>query len=126
MAAIPQSSQRAQPAIGRTGGASRAAVRGDRAPAARVRWDRVGRVAMLFALIVLLYLAISPIRSLIAEWHLSAVRRAQLAAQQQRAAQLASEERALALPGARGLEARNLGLVRRGERSYVVNGLPDN
>ncbi len=81
---------------------------------------------MLFALVVLLYLAISPVRSLIADLHLNAERRAQVAALQRKATALAKEERALAQPSTRETEARNLGLVRAGEHPYVVTGLPDN
>jgi Tfp pilus assembly protein PilX len=81
---------------------------------------------MLFALIILLYLAISPIRSLISDVRISAQRHAQLLALQRRAAALAQQEHALSLPGTRQVEARNLGLVRPGERAYVVYGLPDN
>jgi hypothetical protein len=80
---------------------------------------------MLFALVVLLYLAISPVRSLIADLHLNAERRAQVVLLQQKAAQLADEERALMLPSTRETEARNLGLVRAGEHPYVVSGLPN-
>jgi cell division protein FtsB len=97
-----------------------------RVPASRIRWDRVGRVAMLFTLIALLYLAISPVRSLIADFHLSAQRHAQLAALRRRAAALGAEQRALKLPSTPQIEARNLGLVRAGEHAYVVYGLPDN
>jgi hypothetical protein len=81
---------------------------------------------MLFALVVLLYLAISPVRSLIADLHLTAERRAQVVLLQQKARELAAEERALMLPSTRETEARNLGLVRRGEHPYVVSGLPNN
>jgi hypothetical protein len=81
---------------------------------------------MLFALVVLLYLAISPVRSLIGDLQLSAQRRAQLASLQRTAASLARQERALAMPSTRQTEARNLGLVRPGEHPYVVNGLPNN
>ena len=95
-------------------------------PAARIRWDRVARVAMLFALVVLLYLAISPVRSLIADVHLSAQRQAQLRLLESRSAALTAQERALSAPGTRAVEARNLGLVRPGEREYVVYGVPDN
>ena len=95
-------------------------------PAARIRWDRVGRVAMLLALVVLLYLAISPVRSLITDLHLSSQRRAQLATLERQADALEAQEHALELPSARAIQARNLGLVRRGERSYVLYGLPDN
>jgi hypothetical protein len=81
---------------------------------------------MLFTLIVLLYLAISPVRSLIADFHLSAQRHAQLRQLQVRGAQLASQEHALSQPGTRQIEARNLGLGRPGEHLYVVYGVPDN
>ena len=78
------------------------AARARSRPAARIRWDRVGRVAMLFALVVLLYLAISPVRSLIADLHLAAARRAQVVQLQQKAAALAAEERDLLLLRAHG------------------------
>ncbi len=81
---------------------------------------------MLFALVVLLYLAISPVRSLIADFHLSAQRRAQVVVLERKAAALAAEESNLALASTRETEARNLGLVRAGEHPYVVSGLPNN
>jgi cell division protein FtsB len=96
------------------------------APAARIRWDRVGRVAMLCALLVLLYLAISPVRSLIADVHVSAARSAQLHSLRRQAAALATEQRLLQDPGTPQIEARNLGLVRPGEHEFVVSGLPNN
>ena len=132
MAAVSQPSRRVQPAPGagaRAGAGAGPAERPRRrsqAPAARIRWDRVARVAMLFTLVVLLYLAISPVRSLIADFHLSAQRHAQLGELERRGAALAEQEHALSLPGTRAVEARNLGLVRPGEHLYVVYGLPDN
>jgi hypothetical protein len=81
---------------------------------------------MLFALVVLLYLAISPVRSLLADFHLSGQRHAQVSARQRTASELAAQERALALPSTRETEARNLGLVLPGEHPYVVRGLPNN
>jgi Tfp pilus assembly protein PilX len=81
---------------------------------------------MLFMLVVLLYLAISPVRSLIADFHLSAQRQAQLRQLERQGAALADQEHALSQPGTRSVEARNLGLVRPGEREYVVYGVPDN
>ena len=99
-----------------------------RAPAAstRIRWDRVGRVAMLFALVALLYLAISPVRSLMSDFALSAQRHAQLSSLRRQAAGLAAQQRALGSPGTPQIEARNLGMVRPGEREFVVYGLPNN
>jgi hypothetical protein len=66
------------------------------------------------------------VRSLIADLHTSAQRQAQLVDLRRRGAALAKQERALSLPPTRQIEARNLGLVRRGEHSYVVYNLPDN
>ncbi len=93
---------------------------------ARIRWDRVSRVAMLVVLVALLYLAISPIRSLIAEMHLSAARGAELHQLQRTAHQLASQIHALSQASTAGVQARNLGYVRPGEHSFVIRGLPRN
>jgi cell division protein FtsX len=105
---------------------SPSAKRAPARPAARFRWDRVGRLAMLCALVALLYLAISPVRSLIADLHLSAQRHAQLDALRRQAAELAAQQRALGAPGTSRIEARNLGLVLPGEKPYVIYGLPNN
>ena len=91
---------------------------------ARIRWDRVGRVTMLVVLVALLYLAISPIRSLIGEVHLAAQRGAQLHQLQRTARQLASEIHALSTASTANAEARNLGYVRPGEHEWVISGLP--
>lgn len=93
---------------------------------ARVRWDRVGRVALLFALVVLLYLAISPLRALVADMHRSSQLRAQLQTYQRQHAALVATDHALQQRSTSDAEARNLGLVRPGERSYVVTALPNN
>jgi len=89
-----------------------------------VRWDRVSRIALLFALAVLLYLAISPLRSLVSDLHLEAQKRAQLQALQREHAALIATEHDLQQPSTSDAEARNLGLVRPGEHEYVVSGLP--
>jgi hypothetical protein len=91
-----------------------------------VRWDRVGRVALLFALVVLLYLAISPVRSLISDLDVAAQRRAQLDVLEREHAALVATERALRERSTTDAEARGLGLLRPGEHEYVVNGLPNN
>jgi cell division protein FtsB len=81
---------------------------------------------MLLALALLGYLYISPIRSLVADDHQVAARQAQLHSLERTAKLLRSEELALEQPSTAEREARNLGLVRPGERAYVVTGLPDN
>jgi hypothetical protein len=90
-----------------------------------MRWDRVGRAAMLFVLIVLAYLYISPVRGLLSDLHEAASRHAQVVALERTAGQLRAQEQLLARPSTLEIEARNLGLVRPGEREYVVSGLPN-
>jgi hypothetical protein len=80
---------------------------------------------MLFALLVLLYLAISPVRSLVSDMHLAARREAQLHALERVHASLVLTERGLRASATSDAEARNLGLVRPGEHEYVISGLPD-
>jgi hypothetical protein len=81
---------------------------------------------MLLVLVVLAYLYISPVRSLLADLHAAAGRHGQVVALERTAAQLHAQEQALERPSTVEIEARNLGLVRPGEREYVVSGLPDN
>ena len=81
---------------------------------------------MLLGLCLLLYLAISPVRTLIADVHLSAQRRTQLQELRHRGAALAATERALQSTATADIGARNLGFVRPGEHEYIVSGLPNN
>jgi len=91
-----------------------------------MRWDRVSRAAMLFGLCLLLYLAISPVRTLVADAHLSAQRREQLQQLRKQGAALRATERDLRSTATADLGARNLGFVRPGEHEYIVSGLPNN
>jgi hypothetical protein len=91
-----------------------------------MRWDRVGRAAMLAVLAALVYLYVSPVRGIVADLHESASRHEQVVALERTATALRAQERALERPSTLELEARNLGLVRPGEREYVVKGLPNN
>jgi cell division protein FtsB len=95
-------------------------------PRARVRWDRLGRLAMLFVLAVLLYLYISPVRSLIGAVAESGRRQADVAALTRANRQLRAQRDALGTPAALERDARSLGLVRPGEKAYVIFGLPAN
>ena len=93
--------------------------------AGAIRWDRLGRHALrlLFIGVVLLY--IHPLLSIWSTRQDAGKRRAEVV-------RLAEEKRVLqrritALRGDKALEreARRLGMVRRGERAYVITGLPD-
>ena len=95
-----------------------------RAPAMRVRWDRVGRVGLLivFAVVAALYiqqgLTLLTTHSQAAQ-QLAIVHRL---AQDNRA--LERQQRSLKDPATIERDARALGMVRPGERPYVITGLP--
>jgi len=89
-----------------------------------VRWDRVGRLALLFVLALLLYLYIGPLSSLALTWQASQQRQTRVAELEEVQARLRSRRDELRDPRALEREARQLGMVRPGERSYVVEGLP--
>ena len=89
-----------------------------------IRWDRLGRIALLGTLFVILMLYISPAKHW---WEQSRTANAQ----EQELEDLGRENRglkervrALRDPGALEREARRLGMVRQGERAYVIEGLP--
>ena len=90
----------------------------------RIRWDRLGRIALLAMLAVILLLYASPTKHWIEQ---SGTRSAQKRELKQLSAENATLERkvrALRDPGALEQEARRLGMVRRGERSYVIENPP--
>jgi hypothetical protein len=100
--------------------------RAARRPPTRLRWDRLGRAAMLIVLAILLYLYMSPVRALWSAIHESSRRKADVAALQRANKQLRNQRDALLKPGNLDLQARRLGLVHRGERAYVITNLPNN
>jgi len=103
-----------------------AAVRTMRAPARRtsIRWDRVGRLAMLGTLIVILLLYISPTRHWLQQSSTAKAQRSELNDLERENARLKHRVRSLQDPTALEREARRLGMVRHGERAYVIQGLP--
>jgi cell division protein FtsB len=89
-----------------------------------IRWDRLGRIALLGTLIVILLLYLSPAKHW---WDQSRTARAQdqeLRELTTENKQLKRRVRALNDPGALEHEARRLGMVRQGERAYVIEDLP--
>jgi hypothetical protein len=105
---------------------ARSRSRAVRRPPTRLRWDRLGRAAMLIVLAILLYLYMSPVRALWSAIHDSSRRKADVAALQRANKQLRAQRDAQLTPGSLDLQARRLGLVHRGERAYVITGLPNN
>ncbi|HEX8101678.1 MAG TPA: septum formation initiator family protein [Solirubrobacteraceae bacterium] len=93
-------------------------------PRTRIRWDRIGRIALLGVLAFVLYLYIGPTRNLFATYGESKERRAQVAELRTENAKLRARERELRSRSALEKEARRLGMVKAGEKAYVVEGLP--
>jgi cell division protein FtsB len=89
-----------------------------------IRWDRVGRLALMTTLLVILALYISPAIHWFTQSRTASRQRHELRdlAHEHRA--LVHRARELRNPGAIEREARRLGMVRQGERSFVIEKLP--
>jgi cell division protein FtsB len=92
--------------------------------AAGIRWDRVGRVALLVVLVGLLGLYVGPARSYLSARGEARARSAEVAELRRENRRLRARRAALADPQALEREARRLGMVRPGEKSYVIEHLP--
>ena len=91
---------------------------------AGVRWHRVGRVTLLVVLAGILLLYVGPAASYVETWREAKARQAELRVLQREHARLLARRRALREPRSLVREARALGMVRHGERAFVVEGLP--
>ncbi len=91
--------------------------------APRVRWDRVGRVALLLVGVLLIYLYIGPARTYVATWQEAKAKRAEVVELKRERRTLEQRRRALREPRSLEREARRLGMVRPDEQAYVVHGL---
>ena len=89
-----------------------------------IRWDRVGRIALLAMLGVILLLYLSPTKHWIEQSGTRSAQRTELKQLSAENATLERKVRALRDPGTLEREARRLGMVRRGERSYVIENPP--
>ncbi len=89
-----------------------------------IRWDRVSRVALLIVLAVLMFLYVNPARSYWSTMQEAKHRRAQVAQLKRENEHLRARRAALVSPNALEREARRIGMVRAGERGFVVRNLP--
>ena len=89
-----------------------------------IRWDRLGRVALLGTLVVILLLYISPAKHWWQQSRTAGAQKDELRDLTVENRSLKKRVRALRDPGALEREARRLGMVRQGERAYVIEGLP--
>jgi cell division protein FtsB len=89
-----------------------------------IRWDRVGRFALLTTLVVILLLYLSPAKHWIQQSRTAGAQQDELQDLSAENKELKRRVRALRDPGALEREARRLGMVRQGERAYVIENLP--
>ena len=102
-----------------------AAARASRLPARdKIRWDRISRVALLLVLLGVLALYVNPVRSYWSTWRESKQRGTEVTKLEQENRRLTARKNELRDPRALEREARRLGMVRPGERAFVVEGLP--
>jgi cell division protein FtsB len=101
--------------------APRRSARGRRK--SRIDWDRFGRVALVLVLFVVVVLYVNPISNFLDAWGESRAEQERLADVRAENEQLHQRAAALDAPDAAEREARRIGMVAPGERSYVVRGL---
>ncbi len=89
-----------------------------------IRWDRISRAALLVVLLGLVYLYIGPAIAYVETWKEADSRRAEVQQLKRENERLRERRRALQDPRVLEREARRLGMVKPGERGYIVKGLP--
>ncbi len=89
-----------------------------------IRWDRISRIALLAVLVGILGLYVGPARSYWTARQEMAHRTAEVAQLERENARLRARRAALRNAGTLEREARRLGMLRPGERSYVLKHLP--
>ena len=89
-----------------------------------VRWDRVGRIALLLVLGLVLLLYLGPARTFYSTWQESHAKRDEVRRLAAEHTRLDARRRALRDPRTLEAEARKLGMVLLSERAFVVKGLP--
>jgi cell division protein FtsB len=89
----------------------------------RIRWDRVGRIALVLVLFGVLVSYLNPMVNLLQAWQGSKSSEQQLAQLKQEKVDLQSQLREASSPAMLEREARRLGMVKPGEHAYVVHGL---
>ncbi len=102
----------------------RAARRPAARPLAGVRWERLGRVALVVVVGGILLLYVGPLISYVQTWQESKTKRADLHALERENARLVARRRELREPASLERAARGMGMVRQGERAFVIENLP--
>jgi cell division protein FtsB len=91
----------------------------------RVRWDKVGRLALVLVLFGVLVSYLNPVVNLVDAWRDSKASEERLVELKTENQRLEHQVKAAGTPLVLEREARKLGMVRPGEDAYVVRGLGD-
>jgi cell division protein FtsB len=89
-----------------------------------IRWDRVGRYALLGTLLVILALYVPPAKHWLEQSRTAGEQQQELRELTEQNSTLKRRVHQLRDPRALEREARRLGMVKRGERAYVIENLP--
>jgi cell division protein FtsB len=89
-----------------------------------IRWDRLGRVFLLGVLCMILLMYVSPLTRWIAQKHTAKGDTAELRQLELTNSQLKARLKSLQSTQALELRARKLGMVKQGERAFVIENLP--
>jgi cell division protein FtsB len=90
----------------------------------QIRWDRLGRWALILVLGLVLYLYVGPAAKWVSTYQEAGRKRAAVAALKAENERLRERRKELKDPAALEREARRLGMVKAGEKSYVIEDLP--
>ena len=88
--------------------------------AGRIRWDRVGRWALICVFAFVLYLYIGPARTWVTTYGEAKRKRQEVAQARAQNDKLRARKAQLKRADAVELEARRIGMVKAGEKLYIV------
>jgi hypothetical protein len=91
-----------------------------------VRWEQLGRLAMLAVMVALAYLYLSAGVHMFSTWRQARHDDATVRVMEAEHRRLVSQHELLSNPETVEGEARRIGMARGGERQYVLSGLPGN
>jgi cell division protein FtsB len=89
-----------------------------------IRWDRLGRVFLLGVLFLILFMYVSPLTRWVTQKNTANQDTSQLRQLEATNSELKAKLKALQSPQALELKARSLGMVKQGERAFVIENLP--
>lgn len=92
----------------------------------RLRWEQLGRMALLAVMVALAYLYLSAGVHMFSTWRQARHEQASVHVMEAEHRRLVAQHELLSNPETVEGEARKQGMARRGERQYELSGLPDN